>query len=1090
MRSTGPIPSFLAAALAALAMAVIPDDVAAQSSGVIQGKIVEVTSKQPLPGVQVLITGTQRGTLTDANGVYRIPEVPLGDREVRVMYIGFGSQTKTVRVAAEAPVVADFELKQQVIDLEEIVVTGVAGQSTKGKIAFSLERLTEATMPVPAQNAAQMLAGKVPGATVVTSTGRPGAAPSILLRGPTSIRASGRSQEPLYIVDGVILSSSVADIDAQDIESIEIVKGAAGASMYGSRAANGVIQITTKRGKNIADDQVRYTLRTEVGTNDMPGRFNLTQKHQFLMRDGQFVSQNGTACDWIKCPNLRLAGQMALAGQAATEYNTIMRESWPGVTYDHVERFFKGGDYMTNSLSIAGRSGGTNYLVSYNRQQNEGVLPYHDGDLGHTFRINLDQSVRSDMTISASASYTRRKSSSDDGAMFQLTRMPAGVDLTASDPRQDSICACNSGIIIIKPDPFNDNINPLYNMSTTNNVSERSRYLGSITARYSPTDWINIDGNFSFDRADVNGQGFRPKGFRNIQGVAQGGNLSRSHNKTEGMNASITGAVRRSFGELNTSTQVRYLIEKQDQLNFNAAGSDFTAEGVWTFDNMPSTTQSAGSSITPIRRDGFFVISDVDFRDRYIVSGLIRQDGSSLFGPEARRKWYGRGSVAYRISEEPWFNIPNLDDLKLRYSIGSAGNEPNFTAQYETYSVSGGSITPVTLGNKDLKPEYSVEQEMGIEALFMGRFAFDLTYARTETRDQLLQVPALAFTGFTSQWRNAGSLESNTWEASLNAQLIQKQNLGWNARLLFDRTRHEITELNVPPYQDGVGGQGLGNVFYIRKGESLGTFYGFQFAENCGHLPTGVDCADFQVNDDGYLVYVGAAGSYKNGWQTYQDASGNEQRWWGTVAPVTIRGAQIRWGEPFQGEGDDPITGERTTFLRIGKTTPDFKLGFANTINYKGFTIYGLLESVQGFQVYNQPLQWAVFQSYAGIMDQSEVAETEQKPVSYFARLYGASGLQPSSAFVDEASYIKFHELSVRYRASAAMLDRLPVVSGFEGLTISVTGRNLYTWSDYDGYDPDVGSNGGGVGSAALARVDGFGYPPFRTFTLGFELNF
>jgi hypothetical protein len=279
-------------------------------------------------------------------------------------------------------------------------------------------------------------------------------------------------------------------------------------------------------------------------------------------------------------------------------------------------------------------------------------------------------------------------------------------------------------------------------------------------------------------------------------------------------------------------------------------------------------------------------------------------------------------------------------------------------------------------------------------------------------------------------------------------------------------------------------------VFYVRQGEAIGTFYGFQFAENCGHLPAGVDCSQFEVNDDGYLVWIGGAGSSRNGWQTYTDAGGNTQNWWGTTAPFSIRGGALTWGTPFQAEDVDPISGERATFLPLGNTQPDFRLGLSNTVSWRSFSVYGLIESVQGFKVYNQPLQWATFQSYAGIMDQSGLPEAEQKPVGYYSRLYGVSGLAPSSRFVEDGSFIKLRELAVRYRIGADPLQAVPVLRGFDGVTLSMVGRNLFTWTDYDGYDPETGRGGGGTGSAALARVDGYNYPPFRTFTFGIELNF
>jgi TonB-linked SusC/RagA family outer membrane protein len=1050
-----------------------------QGTGAVRGVVLQAGSGDPIPGAQVEIVGTPRGTISGQDGTFVIPGVPAGDRDVRVTYLGFGSVVRTANLLPGATVHLEFQLSLTVLDLDEIVVTGVAGEATRSKLAFTVERLTQAATPVQAKDASSLITGKVAGASVVQATGRPGTAPSILLRGPTSIHAVNRSQAPLIIVDGITLGWTVADIDASDVESIEIVKGAAAASLYGSRAANGVIQITTARGRNVAQDQIRYTLRTEYGANDLPGRFNLTRRHQFLVRDGKFIQQDGIPCDWLQCQSVSLAGQMALPGQTRNAWNTIQQEEWPGVTYDHVDRFFRNGGFLTTYMGMAGRSGSTNFNVSYNRQDDQGILPFHDGAQRHIFRVNVDQSIVSNLTVSASALYSRTRSSLNDGNIFQLTRMPAGVDLMAPEPTDPNT-------VIRKPDPFNDNLNPLYVMSTTKNHEIRGRYLGSVTARWIPRDWFNLEGSVSYERGEVMEEYFRPKPYYSAGFTRQEGYLQRYHVRYDGVNSSLTAQFRKRFRDLATTTHLRYLTEHDDYTFTDTWGNDFTATGVWTFNNIPSANKDTQSGSQFTRADGFFVITNLDFRDRYILDALIRQDGSSRFGPNERRHWYYRGSGAYRISEESWFNLPGVDEMKLRYSIGTAGNTPHFAAQYETYSVTATAITPVTLGNKNLKPEYATEQEMGLDLLLFGRVSLDLTYALSEVKDQILLVPALAYTGFANQWRNAGTLESNTFEATLNATLVRRSGFTWNSRLLFDRTRQEITELNVPAYQTGTADQGLGNNFYVRVGEAMGSFYGFQFASKCSHLPEGVDCSQFQVNDDGFLVWVGGAGSWKNGWQTKPEGG----YWWGTTAPFTIRGANITWGTPFQAEGIDRVTGEVTTFLPLGTTTPTFNAGFANTLTWRGLTLYSLFRTVQGFKVYNQPLQWAIFQSYAGIMDQSGKPEELKKPIGYYDRLYGASGLRPSSAFVVDGSFIKLQELSMRYRAGRRALERLPFLGGMESVTFSVTGRNLLTWSSYDGYDPDVGETGGGPGSAVISRQDGYNSPNFRTVTFGLEIVF
>ncbi|MGH7576188.1 MAG: SusC/RagA family TonB-linked outer membrane protein [Longimicrobiales bacterium] len=1069
-----------------LALAVGTVAGAAAQTGTIRGRVIDTGTQEGMAGAQILIVGTQRGSVASQDGVYEVSSVPVGEHELRVSFIGYRTATSTVTVAAGETAVSNFEMEQSVIDLEEVVVTGVVGEVARGRVPFTVDRLSVAQMPVTiAGNPASMLTGKVAGASIVGSSGRPGMAPSVQLRGPTSISLQGRSQDPLYIVDGVILSESVLDFDGLDIESIEIIKGAAAASLYGARAANGVIQITTQRGRNVADNDVRYTVRTEIGKSNLPGRFDLTQKHHFAMtEDGsQFLSSDGEACDWLECDNVALAGQRRQADESASLWNTVQRESWPGVTYDHVDRFFNPGLHMTNSVSVAGRSGGTNYRISYNRLHEDGVMEGHGGEVRHTIRLNMDQSIRDDITVSATMSYMRNKFDERNGPIFQLTRMPAGVDIATPDPDFPDF-------FVLKPDPNNDNENPLNLIRrNTNTVTNRNRFLGSIATTWSPLSWLDIDGQFAFDRLDRNFNTYEPKDWRNLNGGRRTGSIQLNHRRVEGINTAVTAKAEHRIGDLGVTTSVRYLYEREDDKRVEAESEEFVADGIFSIQNTPEERRDGESSFTPERRDGFFVNTILDFKDRYMLDALVRQDGNSRFGPDARRSWYFRVGGSYTLSDEPWFNVPGVDNVSLRYAIGTAGSAPNFDGQFETFEIGSGVITPGALGNRNLKPEVTTEQEMGIDAI-LGRFSFDVTFARSRTEDALLQVPLLAYRGFSTQWQNAAALKSNTIEATLTAQIVRTRDFAWTTRVLFDRTRQQVTALTVPPFTQGVGGQGFGDIFLVREGEALGTFYGFQFAENCGHLPSGIDCSQFQVNNDGLMVWVGDAGSWENGWQTYTDAEGNARNWWGTPAPFTVRGQEILWGQPFQAEADDPISGERTTFLPIGKTTPDYSLGWSNTMTWKGFTAYALVRSVQGFDVWNQPLQWATFQDYSGIMDQSGMPEADQKPIGYYSTLYNASGLVPNSVFIQDASFIKLQEVRLAYQAGRDVLDRLPFGGGVEGLTLSVAGHNLWTSTDYNGYDPDIGATGGGVGSATIARVDGFGYPPFRTFTLGVELNF
>lgn len=1097
--------SFLLALVPALlGMLMMGSPLQAQDTGTVRGTVSNAATDTPLASVQVSLVGTQRGSITNRQGAFELTNVPSGEYQVRVQYIGFGTQTEAITVAAGQVTEVNFAMRYAVLDVGEIIVTGVAGEMERSKLPFAVDQLRADDLPVSSLNVASAIQGKVAGAQVVQASGRPGSAPSILLRGATSINASGRSQDPLYIVDGVILSASVVDIDALDIESIEVVKGAAAASLYGSRAAAGVIQITTRRGRDLGDGQVRYTVRSQVGTQSLQGAFPILQNHYWaLSDDGRFfIDADGTPCTFRGTPswdpnnecsgNLRRAGQAAGPGESANEWNTFASQPWPDGTFDQVGRFFDGGIQQEHYVSAAGRQGATNFLVSFSRLDDQGPMLGRQGFVRNSFRINLDQMVNPDFMVSASAFYSRSDLDTTEGTIFDLTRMMAGVDLTACEPiaredgsfeRRTGSCLNDPANILLNVNPTNlESQNPLYFLQAADRIQQRNRFLGSTNLRYSPAAWVDIEGDFSYDRLESGARNVNPKGWRTLTpGPANEGFIGLNSNSIESVNASATALFRWQPREgITNRTRVRYLYELQD-VEFNSVeGQEFGVRGIPTVQNTNPDRRTGSSSQTRIVADGYFLISSFDIADRYIVDGLIRNDGSSLFGADERRQWYYRMAGAWRVGEESWFDIPSVNEFKLRYSRGTAGGRPSFAAQYETFNVVAGVPIPVSLGNRNLRPEYSVEDEFGVEVSFLDRFATSLTHARTSTSDQILTVPLPAFTGFTQQVQNVGTLDSETWEFSFDALLVRTPDFLWSARFLFDQTRSTITALDRPDFRYGVQGQNLTNVFLAREGERLGTFYGARAARSCADLPAGMSCDGFVVNDDGFLVWAGQGGLGSNAWGT-------------TSGDVTVRGAPVQWGTPFRGEcADVSNPEERTTVCEVGNTLPDYSMSLSSRVEWRGFSFYGLFDAVQGIDVYNQPLQWAQFVDNIGVMDQSDVADDQRKPIGYFKNgLYlNQGGLQPSDIFVEDASFVKLRELSVAYRFNQDQLSRIPGLSMASALGFNISGRNLYTWSDYRGYDPEVGAPGGDTGSAALARVDGFRYPNFRTFTLGVELIF
>ncbi len=1088
------------AVLGLLALAFAAASAFAQT-GRIEGTVRSAITGDPLPNAQVSVVGRTLSATTNERGFYRISDVPPGTYSLRGAMVGYSPITVTnVVVSAGLPATANIQMSPAVVSLEEVVVTGTIGATKKADLPFTVASVKSEDLPVPQDNALASLQGKVAGALVVSGSGRPGGAPTILLRGATAIDASGRSQEPLYVVDGVILGSSMVDLSSLDIESVEIVKGAAAASLYGSRAASGVVQIKTRRGSSLAEDQVNFTVRSEYGINQLPGKFDLALHHQFAMNGDKFVMSSGTQCDWLECSGSpTLAGQLKGTG-SASEWNTYQDVAWPGATYDQVARFFEGGNTAQQYVAAEGRSGNTNFHASWTNLRQAGVMMGQDGETRNNFRINVDQSLGTTFSIGASAFYSYDKQDANNGPLFDLTRMPAGVDLLQLNkcpasgcvkawqyPRylpqylpNDSIQDPND--VVVQPDPFNnESPNPLYTSLNADNFAYRGRFLGSASARFSPLKWLAFDANMSYDRLDYKRQNYRFKGYKTTTPSVNSneGNMLRRHELTQALNASADMTLTHTFGELVTRTQFRYLAEYDDYEFTQASGSRFAVGDVPSLDNLDPTTISATSGLEPTRADGYFAITNLVYKERYILDGLIRNDGSSLFGPDARRQWYYRIAGAWRVGQD--LQLPGVDELKLRAAYGTAGGRPRFNAQYETYSVTAGQVSPVTLGNKNLKPELSKELEVGADMLFGGRVGLTIDYSHRVTSDQLLRVPLPAYAGFTQQWQNAGTLSGTTWEATLDLSMVQSRNVSWTWKVLFDRTRSRITDLTVPPFTYGIPAQqGLDAIFYARKGEDVGTFYGFKYATSCADLLGGLPCDQFVVNNDGLLVWVGANGSLA------------DQKW-GTTGPVFgFKGQRraIMWGSPFVGWGIDQFSNDTTNFLPIGKTTPDFHAGLAQTLRVKGLTVYGLLEWTQGISVYNLPQQWSIFKTYAGIMDQSGVPAADRKPMGYYNQLYGLVGLTPVNFFVQDASFAKLREVSLSYRFTKDQLASISFLRPFDGLSVSVIGRNLLTFTPYNGYDPETGYNGGDTGSAAIARADGYQYPNFRTFSAAIQVNF
>ena len=1029
-----------------VALATLAGVAGAQGARIV-GTVTDSATGQPLPSVQVSVGGTRLGALTRADGSYAIANVPPGTYVVETRRIGYAAGRRAdVRVAGDSAVRVDFRLVQAVLRLQEVVTIGVTDPTAGTRTPFTVDKITADQVPVPATNAVETIAGRVAGATII-SEGQPGSGINVQLRTPASIY---NSNAPLIVVDGVILSrtggATTADLNSLDVESIEVIKGAAAASLYGSRASNGVISIRTRRGRELTEGRTRVTVRSEYGSNALQSPIEFSRYSAFLVQDGAYVDTAGNPVDRVNRV-FRPAGQR------------FQDQLFPGGTFDQIDRFFDPGTFTQNSITLSRNQGPTNFLVTLSNQGTAGIIQDNGGYRRNDIRVNLDFALRDDLTFATSTYYSRSHRDDLDGDLFfDLVQQSPDIDLAARD---------DAGAYVFQPDQFGVRPNPVYTLATQAQSTRRTRALGSLESRFAPLPWLSFNANASFDRGERTSDFFQDAGVRsgNPDFDAQGG-LTQLDVRSTAVNAAASANLIGRTGQLTARGSARALMEREQSDRTGFRGSGLIVPGVFSptgvTQRLPVDEDFLGDlPVVESRTNSYIGTVGADYAGRYIADALVRRDGSSLFGPEERWQTYYRASAAWRAAQESWWPFKRaITEFKPRISRGTAGGRPSFPDQYETFEINDqGGISKGTLGNRFLKPELATETEAGLDVIFGTRVSLQTSYSRSRVTDNLVLIPLSANAGgFPFQWQNAGAIKGSTFETTLEARVLDRRNLGWTVGLVADRTRHRITQFDRPCFTTGTG-----DIAYRCAGETLGTMYGAIFVTDPSQLAglSEADRALFQRNDQGFLVPVGADGDWR-------DAQ------WGTTV-TTAGGTAYGWGLPIVALDS---TGN-PRFERIGDGNPKFRWGLSNNLRWGGFAFFALLDAQVGGDIYNRTKQ-RMYQNYRSAdVDQAGRAEELKKPLEYFDRLYFGNNV--NAHFVEPGGYLKLRELSVRYRLGGRPLQAF-ARTGARGVTVGLIGRNLLTFTDYSGYDPEVGS--------VNARIDNFDYPRFRTITGTVEVEF
>ncbi|MBN8876430.1 MAG: SusC/RagA family TonB-linked outer membrane protein [Sphingobacteriales bacterium] len=1022
-------------AIAMLAMCAFFVSATAQQKK-ITGKILD-SDAHPIPGASVIIKGSSSGTVTDENGAFSLNANP--GATLVISAVGF--TTFETKVGNESTYSLTLVSESQT--LSDVVVTGVAGSTSKKKLTVSVTKVNEAQLKaVPGLSVSSALTGKVAGLRTSSVGGAPGQQVDLLLRGDNVLNVSA---SPLILLDGIIMQGSLADINVDDVESMEVVKGAAAAALYGSRAGNGVIAITTKRGKDGINGKPQIIIRNEVGFQNLQHYYKTSRSHFYnLASDWQTAQGQYTKYAGVTYPAGYNGGYVPNSGTGSIIGTPTIKDDGymdnPYGTY----RFnpgdvFKTGLTYTNYVGVSNRSERNNIFLSFENNEQQGVVKYRDGYSRQNFRFNIDQQLTSWLKISATNLFIKRQVQAPSGIFYNVARMKPDANLFAENP--------DGQPYNFRIDPFNGEItNPLYSLYNTKSSSQSRRWMGNYTANIKFTNWANLDLTQTIEIENARSETITPKQTYNANYLYTNGSLSQSSSETSTQNTQITLNLNKQFGDLGVRGKLSYLFEDRHYESTGVSGSQFGVVDIENFSNI--TNQNGGSSTkTNERAQNYFAILGLDYKDRYLFDGMFRYDGSSLFGPDSRWNSYFRLSGAYRISKD--ISIPGIDELKVRGAYGTAGIRPGFDWQYEVFSWTALGVAAASQkGNTKLKPSNTAETEVGLNVDFLKRFSFEGTYAHSVTTDQFLNVQLIPFlnNGFSQQWQNAGKVVSNTLEFTLGANWVNKRDLTWNSNIVFSRVRQKITELPIAPYWlDPVSGDVT--AFRIAPNETYGAIYGHRMVrtldEMSRQLPTGKNISDYTVNREGYVIAAGTEGS-----------TGER--------PIL-----------YQEDGKDWLG-------KIGDGNAKFNLGLSNTINFKGISFYFLLDWKNGGEVYNSNAQRMAFNNISKLQDMAGVPADQKKAAAYWSTgMY--DGNFANAYWVEDASYLKLREVAIGYTISARSL------SGFlngtlKGITLKAVGRNLHTFTGYSGYDPEVGS--------VRQPIDGIGANPiYRTISFSLGIN-
>ena len=1024
---------------------------AADAARTVKGRVTDENGA-PVIGATVILKGTTVGTATNATGEYAI-DIRQADAVLVYSLIGYNK----VEVAlSEGQTQADVTLKSEAIAMDNVVVVGYGVQNKRDVTTAISSIKAEDFAAMPTADFRDAMAAKMPGVQVLTLGGQPDGNVSIRIRG---IQSATSGNEPLYVIDGVPCDArAFSNLDSNDIESLEVLKDASAAAIYGSRGSCGVILITTKRGQD-EHPVIRYDGQFSVSgvskTYDMLNAYEFAQLYK-ESRDNAYLTEVPTGS--IDDPyNERGATGYYKVPPIITAY--LEDKSGTLTDTDWQDAIFRTALAHKHSLSVSGRTKTLSYYVGANYLYREGTIIGSDFER-YSLRANIDgKRNRLKYGVSFSPSYSKTNYiSSDtqygsDGVIASALMAPPVFPVYNADGSYNwdvnGFLRTNSW-----DTQTNEVLNPVALALEIDDVREKINILGNAYVSYEFIKGLEYKFTAGGDYYSYIRNYYRPSyiPLRGLKYLDAPSDPKAQNNMQSYFHWTISNQLsfNRTFGDHSVNAVAVYEAEKQSIQTSQIVGTGTAG------DDKIRTTKGKTIDLAETYNNKYaytfaswLVRAQYSYKGRYMVSASIRGDGSSRFAPNTRWGYFPAASVGWRMSDESFLrNVKWLDDLKLRASVGQTGNaqigNSEYLALYSMTNVDLGNgltsqVYPTQIANNDLGWEKNTQYNVGLDvSLWRGTLGFTADYYYSKTTDMLFDVPVSSVSGLTSSNMNIGSMENQGVELGLTSRR-RFGDFSYSFSANWSLNRNKVLSLGDENADIIKESSYAGGYYLTRVGQPVGCYY-LLVQDGIFHNQEELDSyPHFDTTTIGDFRFV--------------DANGNGI---------------------LEKDADRVI---------VGNYMPDFYYGFSVNLSWKGFDLAANFQGVYGNEILNLERRYLMSNSMSQNMTRDALQRFPYGEMNRPNRkLTGNTAACTSTFHLEDGSYLRLQNLSLGY----TFPDRWTRKAGISKLRIYVQGTNLFTWTDYSGYNPEVSNH---ASDALRPGEDYCSYPLARTFSVGINFN-